>query len=499
MYSQYRELDWIEVQLSDIGHIVTGKTPNTKTREFYDGGIPFIKPGDLNEGRSIEVTETTLTEKGIAQVQEIPSNSITVTCIGNLGKIGLTKQRCATNQQINSILPSKFIYPKFTYYQLHTLKEWLETEASATTVQIINKTKFSQAPFILPPLAEQKAIADKLDTLLAQVDTIKARLDRIPDILKRFRQSVLTAAVSGKLSEDFRETCKCENSKSLLRSIHEYKKEWLSTNFDHNESKKIEKRLTTIDLYQIEQHRIPSWSISKLEDLLLMIVDCHNKTAPYADTGIALVRTSNIRNGKFNWDKLKFVSEDTFLRWSKRCQPLPGDIIFTREAPMGELAIIPPSKKICLGQRTMLFRPIEHLIQAKYLKICLMDPVFRRRSEKKSVGSGVQHYRVRDVSDLEIPVPPKVEQDEIVRRVEQLFGRADKIEQQTQAALTHVNQLTQSILAKAFRGELTAQWRKDNPDLITGENSAQALLEKIKAERAAAKPVKKTRKKKAST
>jgi len=84
---------------------------------------------------------------------------------------------------------------------------------------------------------------------------------------------------------------------------------------------------------------------------------------------------------------------------------------------------------------------------------------------------------------------------EIVRRVDQLFAYADTIETQVNNALERVNNLTQSILAKAFRGELTEQWRKDNPDLISGENSAEALLEKINAERAAAKPVKRGRKK----
>ena len=83
----------------------------------------------------------------------------------------------------------------------------------------------------------------------------------------------------------------------------------------------------------------------------------------------------------------------------------------------------------------------------------------------------------------------------IVHQVDQLFAHANRIEQQVNNALARVNNLTQSLLAKAFRGELTEQWRKDNPNLISGENSASALLEKIKAERAAAKPVKRGRKK----
>lgn len=90
-------------------------------------------------------------------------------------------------------------------------------------------------------------------------------------------------------------------------------------------------------------------------------------------------------------------------------------------------------------------------------------------------------------------LPSLEEQTEIVRRVEQLFTYADQIEQRVKDAQTRVNSLTQSILAKAFRGELTAEWREQNPDLISGENSAAALLDRIKAERAAQAAIKKPR------
>ncbi|CUS41756.1 Type I restriction-modification system, specificity subunit S [hydrothermal vent metagenome] len=98
---------------------------------------------------------------------------------------------------------------------------------------------------------------------------------------------------------------------------------------------------------------------------------------------------------------------------------------------------------------------------------------------------------MNSLRDFKFRIPPLGQQTEIVRRVEELFAFADSIEQKTNAALERVNNLTQSILAKAFRGELTADWRAANPDLISGENSAEALLIKIKTEREAMKSVKK--------
>ena len=108
--------------------------------------------------------------------------------------------------------------------------------------------------------------------------------------------------------------------------------------------------------------------------------------------------------------------------------------------------------------------------------------------------SGQKGISGQDLKEMNVCFPSIIEQTEIVRRVEQLFAYADQIEQRVKDAQKRVNHLTQSILAKAFRGELTAEWRAQNPDLISGENSAAALLERIKVEREAnAKPKKKVR------
>ena len=185
-------------------------------------------------------------------------------------------------------------------------------------------------------------------------------------------------------------------------------------------------------------------------------------------------------------EDLRHVSEGTYTYWSRRCVPEPGDIVFTREAPMGEAAIIPPSTKLCLGQRTMLFRCVNGGTSAGYLLLALLDPVFKTRSEEIAVGTGVKHFRVGDVSDLKIPVAPKEEQTEIVRRIEQFFAFADQLEAKVASAKSRIDHLTQSILAKAFRGELVPQDPNDEP--------ASVLLERIKAQRAAAPKAKRGRK-----
>ncbi|MET3814164.1 restriction endonuclease subunit S [Pantoea sp. UYEF8] len=433
---------WIESELSALGHIVTGKTPSTKQRSNFGGDIPFIKPGDLDLGGYIITTVDTLTDEGLTLVPELPANSIVVTCIGNLGKVGITFRRSASNQQINALIPSGKINVKFVYYQILTLKPWLESQSAATTIAIVNKSKFSQAPFKFPPISEQKIIAEKLDTLLAQVDSTKARLEQIPKILKRFRQAVLSVAVEGKL-----------------------------TNSDTK-----------------------NWVLTKVEDLVKIINGKSFPSTDYQKNGVKLLRPGNLhKSGQVIWTE----KNTTYLPndWAIKRPELSlknGVLLMNLTAQslkdefLGRVCILNNSDEvILLNQRISAFISDVNYDVLPFLFIYFRSPQFRTYIDTLDSGTLIKHLNIKDIKSYSLKLPSAEEQHEIVRRVEQLFAYADTIEKQVNNALARVDNLTQSILAKAFRGELTAQWRAENPELISGENSAAALLEKIKAERAA--------------
>ncbi|WP_313485806.1 restriction endonuclease subunit S [Atlantibacter hermannii] len=446
---------WIESELSALGHIVTGKTPSTKESSNFGGDIPFIKPGDLDLGGYIAATADTLTEKGLALVPTLPTNSIVVTCIGNLGKVGITTIRSASNQQINALIPSEKLNVKFIYYQILTLKPWLESQSAATTIAIVNKSKFSQAPFKFPPISEQKIIAEKLDTLLAQVDSTKARLEQIPQILKRFRQAVLAAAVNGNLTKEWRR----------------------KNNFNFDNWEKL-------TLGHIVKNIEAGKNLKCIE------------TPPDAQQ-YGIIKISAVTWGEYNEEESKTLPDDSLFIESRRISV--GDFLISRANTLELLGNPVIVKKVT--KNLMLSDKVLRLVMADsdkpWVNIFLRSFDGRREIEFRSTGNQLSMRNIGQKALLEIPIPkpPAEEQAEIVRRVEQLFAYADTIEKQVNNALNRVNSLTQSILAKAFRGELTAQWRAENPSLISGENSAAALLEKIKAERAASGSKKASRKK----
>lgn len=438
---------WVESELSALGHIVTGKTPSTKEPSNFGGDIPFIKPGDLDLGGYIMATADTLTEKGLALVPTLPTNSIVVTCIGNLGKVGITTIKSAFNQQINALIPSENLNVKFIYYQILTLKPWLESQSAATTIAIVNKSKFSQAPFKFPPISEQKIIAEKLDTLLAQVDSTKARLEQIPQILKRFRQAVLAAAISGKLTEKWRDS-----------------------------------------------PNLSGWQQGKLGDFVKK--PSYGTSSKSSKEGLVpVLRMGNLQGGKLDWTDLVYTSDTAEV---KKYNLEHKDVLFNRtNSPelVGKTAIYNSEQPAIYAGYLIRVQCLPTL-DPDYLNYHLNSLIAKQYCYSvKSDGVSQSNINAQKLIAYPLHVPPLPEQQEIVRRVEQLFACADTIEKQVNSALTRVNNLTQSILAKAFRGELTAEWRAENPDLISGENSAAALLEKIKAERVASGGKKNARKK----
>lgn len=312
--------------------------------------------------------------------------------------------------------------------------------------------------FALPPLAEQKIIAQKLDTLLAQVESTKARLERTRETLKRFRQSVLAAAVNGKLTEEWR-------TKNGLKKLFE------------------EKEIQTL---------------TKQEKYSLAIgpFGSNLKVADYKKEGHPLVFVREIRANCFGDSSTKYVSNDKFEEL-KAHRVYPGDLLITKMGdPPGDVAIYPEHRsEAVITADCIKFSVDDNILLKRYALYALSSFLFKGRVLSISAGVAQQKVNLKKFRELTLPVPSIEEQTEIVRRVEQLFAHADTIEKQTETALAQVNHLTQSILAKAFRGELTADWRAENPELISGENSAEALLQKIKAERATVSTRKGTTKK----
>ena len=169
---------WVWCRLGDIGEIMTGNTPNKGEKSFYGSDFPFFKPNDLDVGK-VETSIDSLSALGYKQARRAPKDSILVTCIGSIGKTGITQVEGAFNQQINAIIPFEYVSNYFIYYLMLSkeMQEQLNSKASATTIAILNKSKFENILIPLPPLAEQHRIVEKIETYFSFLDTIENQIN----------------------------------------------------------------------------------------------------------------------------------------------------------------------------------------------------------------------------------------------------------------------------------------------------------------------------------
>ncbi|MEJ8679891.1 restriction endonuclease subunit S [Plesiomonas shigelloides] len=456
---------WCLTTLENVADWGSGGTPSRKESAYYNGNVPWIKTGDLGP-KILYASSEYISELGVknSSAKYFPKGSVAIAMYGaTIGKTSILGIDATTNQACgvgNPILGLTF--SEFLYYFLLNEKDSFIAKGKGGAQPNISQALIKEHEIYLPPLAEQKVIADKLDTLLTQVGTTKARLERIHEILKSFRQSVLAEAVNGKLTEEWR---------------------------GNNEYEIKGKKLLPI-----------GWRLDTACKVCLKVQSGSTpRNNPFEQNGtIPFLKVYNIVNQKVDFDyKPQFVTDAIHQSALKRSIAKPNDILMNIVGPpLGKVAVLTNQyPEWNLNQAITFFRADPTELNYLFLYYILCEGELVREVMPDTRGSvGQVNISLSQCREALLPIPPLAEQTEIVRRVEELFAFADNIEQKATAALVRVNNLTQSILAKAFRGELTADWRAANPELISGDNSAAALLEKIKAERTALTG-KKTRKK----
>jgi len=185
----------------------------------------------------------------------------------------------------------------------------------------------------------------------------------------------------------------------------------------------------------------------RLLDTCELIVDCEHKTAPTQAEGYPSIRTPNIGRGRFLLDGVNRVSEATYRAWTARAIPSPGDLIMAREAPVGNVAMVPPGLVPCLGQRTLLIRPDHRRISAAYLTYLLLSPQVQGSIHAKTNGATVAHLNMKDVRELELPpLPPLNEQ----RRIAAILSAYDDLIENCERRIRLLDEMARALYREWF-------------------------------------------------
>jgi len=189
--------DWQLVKIKNLGQVITGTTPSTSVKEFWNGNISFVTPSDFNENVYVLKTDRKVTEKGAKKGRMLSKDSILVVCIGStLGKIALSYKKCITNQQINAIVCDKSkTNPLFVYYFLFKNQHLLKSYANTTAKPIVKKSLFETLLIPLPSLPEQREIAEVLQTIDQKIEIEEKKKTLYEELFKSILSKLMTRKI----------------------------------------------------------------------------------------------------------------------------------------------------------------------------------------------------------------------------------------------------------------------------------------------------------------
>jgi len=436
--------NWVNSKLDDLTVIQSGGTPPRENKDYWNGEIPWVKISDLKKW-FVDSTSEFITEEGLnnSSTKIFPKGTILFTIFASIGKVGVLNIDACTNQAIAGITPVNNIEHKFLTYSLIELSELLKSEGKGVAQKNINLSILKNINVPLPPLKEQQRIVAKLDTLFTHLEVLNTRLATIPKLLKNFKQAVLTQAVTGKLTEEWRK------GKAL--------DEW----------KEVELETIANVIDPQPSHRTPP---------------IHEDRIPYVS-----IKDVN-KKGKVNLKTARPVSKEVLAQHVKRYDLQEGDFAFGKIGTLGKPFLLPifSERKYTLSANIILIQP-RSKGNPKFLYYYLNSSIIEQKLREGTNSTSQPAFGIKKARKFPTPNPLPEEQTEIVKRVENLFAKADKIEAQYKILKEKTDSLPQAILAKAFKGELVAQ--------LDTDGSAKDLLAEIKKLKAAVAPKKKMKKK----
>ena len=419
---------WKQIKLGEFIHLKNGYAFKSKDYvEPSEKTLPVIRISDINGSTASDFNAIHVMPEAIVAGFEICKGDLLVAMSGaTTGKVGVYVGNTPAyqNQRVGNL---KLNAPDFSNF---SFRNYLVKYLSPTILDIayggaqpnISATDIENIDIVLPPQAEQTRIVEKLDEVLAQVDTIKARLDGIPAILKRFRQSVLAAAVSGRLTEEWR-----GENKHLLLSEDCYLKE---VNHHFNNKKKVDqKRVSNIkeqDWFYNPNNLPEGWVASFLIDITHVITCGVAKKPEYTETGIRFLSAQNSKPFSPNLNGIRYISENDYKTFTVGAKPEKGDVLYSRVgANFGEACVIPWDFDFAIYVSLTLLKPIKELISGEYLTLFLNSQDGILQSRGGIMGSGIQNLNVESVRKYKLGLPSLAEQKEIVRLVDQYFAFAN--------------------------------------------------------------------------
>jgi type I restriction enzyme S subunit len=504
---------WEWTVIKALGDIVSGATPSTKVRDYWSGDIIWFAPSDLTgyKQKFIARGAKTLTEEGLANssARIMPAGSVMFSSRAPVGYVAITSVPAATNQGFKSVVPYTGIFNEYLYHYLKASKQMAEQRATGTTFKELSGAAFGVLPVPLPPTNEQRRIVEKIEELFDEIDAGVQSLQTARTTLGLYRQSLLKSAFEGRLTAEWRaqNAGKLEAPDTLLSRIRSERDarhkaaldawqdalaKWRA---DGEKGKKPSKPKRPRDF--MGSAKIPSevtvpvpaeWLIPAMSDLGQTTGGLtKNQKRNALPLKAKYLRVANVYSNRLELSEIMEigVTEKELLKTSL----ITGDLLFVEGngsiEQIGRVAIWNGDIPNMTHQNHLIRFSANGILSSRFALYFMMSPVGRKLIEAQaSSTSGLHTLSISKIEGLPIPVCSPAEQAKIVRILDEKLQSAAALEAEIDAAFARAGVLRQSILKRAFSGQLVPQDSTNEP--------AAALLARIKSEHAKKPKRKKT-------
>lgn len=398
---------WEVKKLGEIGEIVTGSTPSKSNLDFYGKDYPFFKPSDFEQGYFLENAGDNLSKLGFDKARQLPPKTILVVCIGSLGKVALTRVIGSCNQQINAIIPHKNIIAEYIYYYCISSKfqSILFSKAPQTTLAILNKTEFSKLEIIYPKdIKEQERIVGILDESFAKID----------ESIKILEQNLL-------------------NLDELMQSA-------------------LQKAFNPLKDNAKENYKLPQgweWkSLGEIGEIITGTTPSKNNPNFYGNE-YPLFKPSDLNGDMI----IKYASDNLSKLGFDNARNLPKDTILVVciGASIGKVGLSGVNGSC--NQQINAIIP-NSAFTSKYLFFVCLSNYFQEILKNNASQTTLPIINKTEFSKLQIPLPPIKEQEQITSHLDELSSHVKNLKQNYQAQIKDLQELKNSLLDKAFKGNL---------------------------------------------
>ncbi len=486
---------WESIALGRAVIYGKGKKPKKLSVEQSKEMVPYINIQAFEKGVINEYAD-------IPSSRLIDTNDILVVWDGaRFGLTGMGIKGAAGSTLM--VLKPIICNPKYIFNFINRYYSYINSKPKGTGTPHVNPDIFWNLQFPIAPLNEQKRIVARLDKIIPRINKVKERLDKVPQIIKRFRQSVINNAVNGKLTEDWREKHPdVESAEILLERIGEDREDRYKKACDEakkaaaRKPKKYRENLTEIT----KKVQIKTWKwafLSNISNITGGVTKGRN-LQKFNTISLPYLRVANVQDGYLDLNEIKEIEirKNEFRKY----ELIEGDILFTEGGDrdkLGRGCVWKNEIHNCIHQNHIFkARLNQNLIISKYVSFATKSEFSKAYFDTVANQTvNLASINMTNLGDLPILLPPLEEQKEIVRQVDKLFALAGKLDAHYQKAKACIDKLSQSVLAKAFRGELVM----NEAELAKKEGrefeSAEMLLERIKKEKAKMKAAMKVAKK----